>query len=72
MAVAAGHYALACGYPHERDIGRGQIPSYWPWAPSWWKPRDKRSNLIRAGALILADIERLDRATPTTQQGGDL
>jgi hypothetical protein len=35
----------------------------WPWAREWWKPKDERSNLVRAGALILAEIERLDRAT---------
>lgn len=62
MAAAAGYYALACAYPHERDIGGGHVPTYWPWAPSWWKPRDVRSNLVRAGALILAEVERLDRA----------
>lgn len=68
MAVAAGYYALSCGYPYERDIGHGgRTPAYWPWAPSWWKPKDKRSNLVKAGALILAEIERIDRAA-----GGDL
>ena len=65
MAVAAGYYALACGYPGERDIARGHVPQYWPWAPSWWKPRSVRRNLIKAGALILAEIERLDRAAAT-------
>lgn len=33
------------------------------WEPSMWKPKDRRRDLIRAGALILAEIERLDRAT---------
>ena len=33
----------------------------WPWAAEWWKPKDCRRNLVRAGALILAEIERLDR-----------
>jgi hypothetical protein len=35
----------------------------WPWGKAWWKPKDDRRNLVRAGALILAEIERLDRAT---------
>lgn len=26
----------------------------WPWAPKYWKPKNRRSNLIRAGALYLA------------------
>lgn len=62
MAVAAGYFALASGSPYERSLGRGHMPIYWPWAPSWWKPRAKRENLVRAGALVLAEIERLDRA----------
>ena len=37
-------------------------PYYWPWSPQWWKPsNDERRNLVKAGALILAEIERLDR-----------
>ncbi|RWO57266.1 Lar family restriction alleviation protein [Mesorhizobium sp.] len=34
----------------------------WPWSPEWWKPTDRRRNLVKAGALIIAEIERLDRA----------
>ncbi|MGN6451300.1 MAG: hypothetical protein ACTHLK_22450, partial [Brucella intermedia] len=34
----------------------------WPWSMSWWKPSNSRRNLVKAGALILAEIERLDRA----------
>lgn len=40
----------------------GQSPAEWPWHVSWWKPKDRRRNLVKAGALILAEIERLDRA----------
>ncbi len=69
MAVAAGYYALASGYPHERDIGRGHLPVHWPWGAQWWKPRAARENLVRAGALILAEIERLDRAASQHQEG---
>lgn len=36
----------------------------WPrsWSDRWWKPKDRRRDLIRAAALIVAEIERLDRA----------
>jgi hypothetical protein len=51
LADAAACYAL----------GR-KMPSIWPWAEEWWKPSDRRRNLIKAGALIVAEIERLDRA----------
>ena len=33
----------------------------WPWGLGW-KPAEPRRDLVRAGALILAEIERLDRA----------
>lgn len=71
MAVAAGYYALASGSPYERSLGRGHMPVYWPWAPSWWKPRTRRNNLVRAGALVLAEIERLDRAAQLDGGQGD-
>lgn len=29
---------------------------------AWYKPKDRRRDLIRAAALITAEIERLDRA----------
>jgi hypothetical protein len=38
-------------------------PPNWPWAREWWKPTTPRRDLVKAGALILAEIERLDRAT---------
>jgi hypothetical protein len=33
----------------------------WPWSQSWWKPKNRVRDLIRAGALILAEIDRLER-----------
>lgn len=33
----------------------------WPWEKESWKPSDPRRNLTKAGALILAEMERLDR-----------
>jgi hypothetical protein len=40
-------------------------PAFWTWPLKWWKPRDRRSNLVKAGALILAEIERIDRTAPS-------
>jgi len=37
------------------------IPAGWPWAPETWKPTSQRQMLIKAGTLILAELERLDR-----------
>ncbi len=33
----------------------------WPWEDAWWKPGDKIANLSKAGALIAAEIDRLER-----------
>ncbi len=39
----------------------------WPWAHEWWKPSDDPiKNLVRAGALIAAEIDRLQRAEAPT------
>lgn len=61
MAAAAAAYALA-GHP---AVGSATAEKLWEaagWAACWFRPKDTRRNLVRAGALILAEIERLDRA----------
>lgn len=34
---------------------------YWPFSIGWWKPKGRRDELVKAAALIVAEIERLDR-----------
>jgi hypothetical protein len=41
----------------------GAPSAFWPWHPSWWKPTTPRRDLVKAAALIFAEIERLDRAS---------
>lgn len=66
MAAAAACYAIMETKASMNDAldgeGRQRTRFPWPWSWSWWKPRSHRENLVRAGGLILADIERLDRA----------
>ena len=62
MAQAAGCYALHAGLPEPAQVRPGYAPQDWPWEAKWWKPKDRRRDLVRAGALIVAEIERLDRA----------
>lgn len=72
MAQAAASYALncrddSCG-PNLRFIGA----DIWPWADEWWKPSgDPRRDLVKAGALILAEIERLDRSAISSEGQAD-
>lgn len=66
LACAGASYALHAGCvlsPHD-GVGFDYAPPMWPtnWA-EWWKPKDPRSNLVRAAALIIAEIERMDRET---------
>lgn len=56
MAIAAACYAMS-GVLKDSDI----VNTWWPWDPVWWKPTDPRRNLVKAAALILAEIERIDR-----------
>lgn len=42
---------------------KGFVPAGWPWEDEWWKPEpdDRIRELVKAGALIAAEIERLQR-----------
>jgi hypothetical protein len=42
----------------------------WPWDIDCWKPKDPRSDLVRACALGLAEIERIDRVADQTGLSG--
>ncbi len=67
LAQAAACYALDsivdprpvyCGKPC-RGLAKGG--TLWPFNAAWWKPGKPRRNLVKAAALIVAEIERIDR-----------
>lgn len=67
LPQAAACYAAHAGGRREFVHAKGRLadrvqPRGWPWDVDWWKPKDARRNLIRAAALLVAEIERLDRA----------
>lgn len=37
------------------------VPYVWPWDPKWFKPTNPRRDLVKSAALLVAEIERLDR-----------
>jgi len=42
---------------------RNSPPITWPWDDEWWKPSPSRvRDLVKAGALIAAEIDRLIRS----------
>lgn len=65
MARAAACYAA---HPFMPTRAWGTLPTIWPWMPRWWKPKDRRRDLVRAGALIVAEIERLDRENERSER----
>ncbi|WAJ29305.1 hypothetical protein [Antarcticirhabdus aurantiaca] len=61
LAKAGIAYALAAdSHAFGSGLVRGH-PSIWPWSARWWKPDTVRRMLVKACALLLAEIERLDR-----------
>lgn len=57
LAMAAACYAT----PQKHRPMSGNMPFGWPWAREWWKPTpdDRIRELVKAGALIVAEITRL-------------
>lgn len=73
LASAACCYALNAACALSPDDGTGYDPAVdlgpaWPWDPAWWKPTTPRRDLVKAAALILAEIDRLDRAALARSQ----
>ena len=62
LAKAAICYAFPV-FGGSRDDSNGRpIPDNWPWHTAFWKPSTPRRNLVKAGALILAEIARIERS----------
>jgi hypothetical protein len=67
LAEAGAAYALAT---LPSPIATGFAAKVWPFDPQYFKPRGNRANLVRAAALILAQIE-LDDAIAKGQRSSD-
>ncbi|MVA91580.1 hypothetical protein GOZ80_06040 [Agrobacterium vitis] len=62
LAAAAASYAVnAANNLSPHGPGDNECPEFWSFMPGWWKPKSPREDLVRAGALILAEIEKIDR-----------
>ena len=70
LAQAAAAYAFWAGCTNgvRRDGSSEILRRLWPaiWPVRRWKPKNRRRDLIRAAALIVAEIERLDRIEERT------
>lgn len=63
-AICYAETAKGLAYGHKLDgIREFVVDPKWPWEPHWFKPSEDRvRNLVKAGALIAAEIDRLQRA----------
>ncbi len=68
LVRAAICYAAPFSFMKISKVG-GLVPEHWPWDALWWKPKDERRNLIKAAALLIAEIERLDRRDVGSSRG---
>lgn len=61
LAQAAASYAM----PPRYRPADGCPPLLWPWHIRWWKPTptDRVRELVKAGALIAAEIDRLQASS---------
>jgi hypothetical protein len=68
LCRAALAYAL-----HEDPSGlvADAAAKLWPWNKDFWKPKDQMRNLVRAGALIAAAIDRLHADTKEVEGQDD-
>lgn len=62
LAIAAASYAMPEGartFMHTQD--GNYLPIFWPFDSKWWKPcpQDRVKELVKAGALIVAEIDKL-------------
>lgn len=69
LATAAACYALPVRRRNDWIINRRLITILWPWSDEWYKPaknsRGRIKELAKAGALIAAEIDRLEREKGT-------
>lgn len=60
LTEAAVCYAEAASSQIRGACGWGRMPRAWPWNRQWWKPSPEAvRNLVKSGALIAAEIDRL-------------
>lgn len=65
-SVSYSNHALARGWIHGSQTQPNayqaeDAPDEWPFDLDFWKPKSPRQDLVRAAALIIAEIERIDR-----------
>lgn len=61
LAAAAACYAMEACRTNNSGEPPVYAPDHWPFDAEWWKPDTAQRMLEKAGALIIAELERLAR-----------
>lgn len=72
LAKAAAAYASSAASENDHAAAKrlaelNVAPAMWPWCATWWKPSHRRRDLVKAAALIVAELDRLNRAEEAAQ-----
>lgn len=72
VRAAICYAGMECEHPQFYDAdGDRLLFKLWPWHPSAFKPSlEQVPNLVKAGALIAAEIDRLQRRAAPAQPAG--
>lgn len=70
LAEAAAILACPFSLDSDPDVGRASTRARWAYTLCAKHLHDRRRQLVIAGALILAEIDRLDRANPAPPRRG--
>jgi Lar family restriction alleviation protein len=66
IGAAVTYAAHALEIVSDHELPGADNEGWWPWEEKWWKPSpDPIRNLVKSAALIVAEIERLQRAKGT-------
>lgn len=62
LATAGALYAMPAKF-RQLDNSFVGVPIRWPWQRIWWKPspENRVKELVKAGALIAAEIDRIQK-----------
>lgn len=62
LAWAAVSYASRAARTDEARANYAEPETTWPWSRKHWKPGNRVRELVKAGALIAAEIDRIQRS----------
>lgn len=64
LAKGAAAYALYATFENDADE---TVQKLWPWAEVDFKPTNHRRNVVKATAMLIAELQRIDRNTEREQ-----